>query len=389
MAYNFDNIIPREQTNCYKYDLRKSVFGTEDVIPLWVADMDFKIADEITQDLQSAISHGIYGYTYHYPELYQSLISWNKARNNYSITPQDILFFHGVVPSINLIIQEFIQEGDEIIIQPPVYHPFAQSIERNKRVVLNNHLVYKNGTYTIDFDDFERQITKKTKLFILCHPHNPVGRNWTLQELQTLDEICQRHNIIVISDEIHSDILLGNARHTPWATISNNAAQNSITLMAPSKTFNIAGLCMSAIITENKEYLQILKHKIELLQLHGISLLSLKAFEAAYSKGEQWLQQLLPYLENNLNTIREFTQANPKITLVEPQATYLAWLDCSALALTPEELNAFFIHKAKVGLSKGIQFGEGGENFMRLNYACPQETLQKALRNIEQALKKI
>jgi cystathionine beta-lyase len=386
MAYSFDTIIPREHTNCYKYDLRSKVFGDSSVIPLWVADMDFKIADEIIEDITNAAQHGIYGYTYFYEELYNSLMQWNARRNNWHFSASDVVFYHGIVPSLNLIIQEFTNVGDEIIVQTPVYFPFFESVEKHSRVVLNNQLVLRDGVYQIDFDALERSINPRTKLMILCHPHNPVGRCWTHQELMQLHDICKKHSILVVSDEIHADILLYNNKHIPWATLSDYARENSITLVAPSKTFNIAGLSISAIVCQNPEILTKIKSFIERNQLHGMSPLNMKAFESAYTKGEQWLFELLRYLEGNLQCIREVMQQTSKIHLIEPQATYLAWLDCRNMNMTDEELQTFFVRKAGVGLSRGIQFGRGGEGFMRLNYACPRSVLLQALHQIIKVL---
>jgi cysteine-S-conjugate beta-lyase len=389
MKYSFDTIIPRDNTNCYKYDLREKIFGNKDVIPLWVADMDFKIADDIIDDISTAVQHGIYGYTFYHDSLYQSLINWNSKRNNWIFTKKDIYFYHGVVPSINLIIQEFSNPGDKIIVQTPVYFPFFQSTENHNRIVLNNQLKIVNGKYTMDFEALEKSIDSSTKIMILCHPHNPVGRCWNRDELIQLHAICKKHNILVISDEIHSDLLLNNNKHIPWATLSSWAEQNSITLVAPSKTFNIAGLSISAIVTQNKNYQKKISDFITKNQLHGMSPLNKVAFESAYTKGELWLQELLEYLETNLNLIREFTINNPQLTLIEPEATYLAWIDCSKLTMKDSELHTFFIEKANVGLSQGIQFGKGGEGFMRLNYACPKSILIQALKNIEIALKSL
>lgn len=386
MAYSFDTIIPREQTNCYKYDFREKVFGSHSVIPLWVADMDFKIADEIIEDITQAAQHGIYGYTFFYENLYNSLIQWNASRNDWHFKAADIVFFHGIVPSINLIIQEFTNVGDSVIVQTPVYFPFFQSVEMHQRTVLNNQLLFENGVYTIDFDSLEQSITSSTKLMILCHPHNPVGRCWTRQELMKLHDICKKHNILVISDEIHADILLGGNKHIPWASLSDYAEQNSITLEAPSKTFNIAGLSISAIVCQNSKHLAKIKKFIERNQLHGMSPLNMKAFESAYTKGAPWLNELLKYLEMNLSLIRDFCNKQHSISLVEPQATYLAWLDCRNMNMTDDELHTFFVNKAGVGLSRGIQFGRGGEGFMRLNYACPRPILEQALEQIHKAL---
>lgn len=387
MKYNFDAIIPRENTNCYKYDLREKVFGNSSVIPLWVADMDFKVADEILADMNALISHGIFGYTYFNDSLYNSLINWNLKRNNWNIKKENIHFYHGVVPSINLIIQEFTQPNDSIIIQNPVYFPFFESIIQNNRKVIYNELLFTGSGYTMDFEKLEQQITPSTKMLLLCNPHNPVGRCWTKSELLQLHEICKKHNILVVSDEIHSDIILHNNKHIPWATLDGHASQNSITLAAPSKTFNIAGLSISAIICENEKINSQISKFIERNQLHGMSQINKAAFESAYTNGEPWLIELLQYLEQNLELIKDFITRNPILSLVEPEATYLAWINCKKLELSDKELYNFFVEKAGVGLSSGIQFGKGGEGFMRLNFACPKSLLEKALHQIEKALK--
>jgi cysteine-S-conjugate beta-lyase len=383
MTYNFDQIINRENTNCYKYDLRKKLFGTNNLIPLWVADMDFKIADEIISDVTRAAEHGIFGYTFHYDSVFESIIEWQKAKHNWHIPQEAIHFYHGVVPSINVIIQEFTQPGDGIIVQNPVYFPFFQSIELNNRRVIWNELVESNGQYKMDFASLEASIDKNTKMLILCHPHNPVGRVWTYDELMQLHDICKKHNILVISDEIHADILL-QGKHIPWASLSEYAAQESFTLTAPSKTFNIAGLNLSVIICLNKQYNSIIQSFIKRNQLHGINLLGFVAFESAYRNGHVWLDELLTYLKGNIALIQK-TFENTPITFMSPQATYLAWLNCTSLGVSDAALRSTFI-QAGVGLSDGTMFGKGGEGYMRLNFACPREILEEALHRITRAV---
>lgn len=383
MSYSFDTIIPRENTNCYKYDLRHKLFGTDAVIPMWVADMDFKIADEIIADVTKAVEHGVFGYTFHYDSVFQSLIDWQQKKHRWTISKDAIHFYHGVVPSINLIIQNFTKPGDGIIVQPPVYFPFFQSVELNNRTVITNQLLEKDGRYVMDFEQLESSITANTKMFILCHPHNPVGRAWTYEELLQLHDICKKHKIIVISDEIHADILFSGT-HIPWASLSDYAAQECFTLTAPSKTFNIAGLNLSVIITLNKKYHAKISHIIKQHQLHGINLLGFTAFESAYTKGEQWLTELLTYLSQNIEYIHEqFT--NTAIDFSPPEATYLAWLNCKKLGLSDKELRERLI-SAGVGLSDGVSFGVGGEGYMRLNFACPRSVLEQGIARIKSIL---
>ncbi|MDA3881757.1 MAG: PatB family C-S lyase [Bacteroidales bacterium] len=380
MQYDFDSIIPREHTNCLKYDWRKQIFGTDNVIPFWVADMDFKVANEILEDIHNAVNHGIFGYTYQYDSAYEAFISWQKKKHDWNISKQNILFFNGVVPSINVIIQEFTEPGDEIIVQPPIYHPFFLSIESNKRTVIWNELQENEGTYYMDFENLKSQIGPRTKMLLLCNPHNPVGRAWKKEELEELHAICKEHNILVVSDEIHSDILFSGT-HTPWAKISEDASQNSITLMAPSKTFNIAGLHLSVIITENTAYYKRVQNFINTIHLTMSNTLSLVGFESAYTKGDAWLQELLTYLHTNMAHIHDYLD-DTRIHTNTPEATYLAWLDCSELNLSEKELHAKFV-EAGVGLSNGSIFGKGGEQYMRLNFACPRKTLEQGLEKIQ------
>ncbi|NLK81933.1 MAG: putative C-S lyase [Bacteroidales bacterium] len=382
MSYSFDTIITRENTHCYKYDLRETVFGNANVLPMWVADMDFKIADEIIEDITTAVNHGIYGYTFHYDSVFDSFIRWQQKRHSWSIKKEDVLLFHGVVPSLNMIIQLFTNPGDEIIVQNPVYFPFFQSIEQHSRVVVWNELKKQEGTYTMNLESLKKSISNKTKMLFLCHPHNPVGRAWNKNELEELLAICKQHNILVISDEIHADIMFGK-KHIPWASLSEYAAQNSITLTAPSKTFNIAGLNISAIITQNTLLNTTIKNYIKQNHLHGINLLGLTAFESAYTKGETWLEELLQYLTHNIEYIQDSLQNTP-LTFTPPEATYLAWINFSALQYSDAEIRNRLI-EAGIGLNDGVSFGKGGEGYMRLNFACPLSTLKEGIQRIKKS----
>lgn len=389
MKYSFDTTISREGTNSYKYDWRKKIFGKEDVIPLWVADMDFRIADEIVEDIKKRADHGIFGYTFQYDNLYGSVINFMKKRHNWQIEKDWIIFFHGVMPSVSLTIQAFTEPGNKIIVQPPVYFPLFQTIQNNKREVLYNQLIIENGKYTIDFEDLERRIDNNTKMLLFCHPHNPVGRVWTKEELITLDNICQKNNILVVSDEIHCDIVYPGFKHIPFATISNHAALNSITCIAPSKTFNIAGLAISVMIIPNKKLCSRVNRIIRQGQLHGINVLGMTALESAYNKGEACLNQLMQYLQENLDFIDEYFEKNiPQIDFIKPEATYLAWLDCKKLGLDKQLLKKFMIQEANVGLSDGPTFGPGGEGYQRLNFASPRPVIKKALEQIKCAIEK-
>lgn len=388
MMFDFDEIIDRNNTNTYKQGLRNTVFGRSDVLPLWVADMDFKVAPQITEALQKRVSHGIFGYTLKPDSLYESMMSWYEQRQGWHITKESVLFYHGVVPSVNLAIWAFTNPGDSIIVQPPVYFPLFQSVENNGREVIYNQLVKQGKSYVVDFDHLETSVTSRTKLFFLCHPHNPVGKVWAKAELEKLSTFCQKHGIIMVSDEIHSDIMINGGVHVPWNTLGNYARNNSFVTVAPSKTFNIAGLSMSAIVVENP----ILRKKIESLiakwQLHQVSLLSLTAFEAAYAYGEDWLEAVLLYLQDNYNYIKNFCEKKmTDAVLFDSQATFLAWLDLSAYGNHDDVKNAI-ITTAKVGLSDGLSFGAGGQGFQRMNFATPKAVLVKALDSIYKALHK-
>lgn len=384
MKYNFDEIIEREQTNTYKHHLRKEVFGTNDVLPLWVADMDFKAAPEITRVIRERVEHGVFGYTLKTDGMYEFFQDWYKRRQNWLIERESTLFYHGVVPSVNLAIQAFSNPGDSIIVQPPVYFPLFQSVENNGREVIYNQLVKKENSYEIDFEALEKSITTRTKLFLFCHPHNPVGRVWELSELQRLSDICEKHGIIMVSDEIHSDIILNGAKHIPWANVSDYARNNSIITVAPSKTFNIAGLSMSAMVIHNKKLRVVIEQSIKKMQLHMISLLSLTAFEAAYQYGEPWLEELLVYLQGNYDRIKEFCETEVEnVRLFNSEATFLAWLDFSKTGLQHSEIKSKLIEDAKIGLSDGMSFGSGGELFHRLNFAAPRNIVNQALGEIK------
>lgn len=388
MKYNFDQIIHRENTNCYKYDLREKIFNNANVTPLWVADMDFRVADEILSDIKKRTDHGIFGYTYPYEGLYNSLINWMQQRHQWSIKEEQVLFFHGVVPSVAIAVQAFTEPGDKIIVQPPVYFPLFQTVENNQRKIVYNQLKFENGQYSMDFEDLERQIDEKVKMILLCHPHNPVGRTWKKEELARLADISHQHNILVVSDEIHSDIVFPGHKHIPFATLSEEAAMNSITTVAPSKTFNIAGLAMSAMIIPNKSLFSKIARLIRKSQLHGINLLGLVAFESAYNKGEGWLNQLLDYLNGNKDFIESYIKQNiPKIKVIQTEATYLSWFDCREIGLSHKDFTKFLVDKAGLGLSEGSMFGPGGEGFQRINFACPRKIIADSLEQLKKAVR--
>ena len=393
MKYNFDEIIDRTNYHSVKWDELKTKFGDipEDVLPMWIADMEFRSPQPVIEAIKKANEHGIYGYTSRPLSYYQAIIDWMEKRHNWKIKKDWIAYSPGVVPALSLIIRAFCQPGDKVIVQPPVYYPFFRVIENNGCHVVNNPLKLNNKKYFIDWEDLERKVDdSRVKLLILCSPHNPVGRVWQKEELIILGEICLKHNIIVVSDEIHADILFKGYRHIPFASISPAFAHNSITCTAPSKTFNLAGLQTSSIIIPNKKYYKIYENILDSLALNENNVFGLVALEAAYRNGEEWLEQLLSYLNENLEFLMKyFKERILKIKVIKPEGTYLVWLDCRQLGFNAKDLNNFMIKKARVALDDGYWFGTEGEGFMRINIACPRSFLEEGLKRIERAVNSI
>jgi cystathionine beta-lyase len=389
-TYNFDKIIKRENTACVKYDLRKEFFGNDSILPLWVADMDFETPDFIREAILKRAAHPIYGYTFRTGDFSQSIIGWMRKRHQWEIKKEWVSFSPGVVPALNMAVLAFTKPGDKVIVQPPVYFPFFTAVKNHGRELVYNQLIEKDGRYEMDFEDLEKNADEKTRMLLLCHPHNPVGRLWSKQELETLVDICTRKNILIVSDEIHSDLMLNGNVHIPLATISQKAADISLTCIAPSKTFNLAGLSTSALIIPNenlkKEYEIILDH----LHVGMGNLFGIISLETAYNHGEEWLDQLLPYLNQNLRLFNEFLITRiPKIKVIQPEATYLIWLDFRELGFKNKELKEFIIEKAGIGLNDGPSFGPGGDGFQRINIALPRQVLINALESLEKAVKNL
>lgn len=386
--YNFDEIVDRINTNCLKYDARGSFFGNPDVLPLWVADMDFRTPDFIVEAIKKRAEHEIFGYTFR-PESYtQAIVNWQKKRHNWDIRPEWISFSPGVVAGLTMAIEALSDKGDGVIVQPPVYFPFFDSVKGSGRQMIENPLKLENGRYYFDLDDLRNKITPTTRLLLLSNPHNPGGMAWIKEELSALAQICLEHKIIIISDEIHSDLIFEGYRHTPLASISEEIAQNCVTLMAPSKTFNTAGLTTSFLVIPNKRYFVAYERVMRLPHLHMGNIFGTVALEAAYTHGEEWLNQLLVYLHDNYKLLESFfTERMPEVKVIRPEATYLIWIDFSGYGLTDDDLNKKLID-AGVGLNRGTQFGKQGSGFMRINIGCPQSILQEALERIEKAFKK-
>ncbi|MDO5664276.1 MAG: PatB family C-S lyase [Bacteroidia bacterium] len=388
MKYNFDEIIDRSNSHSVKLSKLKTVFGRDDLIPLWVADMDFLSPPAITEALLERTKHGIFGYTIAYDKYYLSIINWLKNRHDYQVLENEITFVPGVVKGFAFAIDTFTEKNDKIIIQPPVYHPFRIVTELLNRQVINNPLVLEDGKYKINFEGLKKIIAENDcKMLIFCSPHNPVGRVWNKDELKQLAEICYNNNILVISDEIHSDLILSGSKHLPFATVSEKARENSITLMAPSKTFNIAGIVSSFAIIHNKElrnrYLDYLIPR----ELDQGTIPALVATEAAYNHGAEWLDEVLAYIQKNIDFVDNYLKKNiPQIKVIKSEATFLVWLDCRDLKLTQKELVNLFVNKAKLALNDGEVFGKEGEGFMRLNVGTPRSNIEKALNNLKKAI---
>lgn len=385
--YDFDKIVDRRGTSCLKYDFQVERRGRDDLLPLWVADMDFALPENILDDIKKRVSHGIFGYTDPKREYFDSVIGWFYSHFGWEGKPEWITVTPGVVVAISVAVRALTKEGEGVLIQQPVYYPFSEAILLNKRKLVNNQLVYENGKYSIDFEDFEKKIVdENVKLFILCSPHNPVGRVWTEEELRKMGEICLKHNVIIVSDEIHCDFTYEGHKHTVFPSLGEEFENNVVFCTAPSKTFNIAGLHVSNIFIPNPEIRKKFKSELEAFGFSQPNVLGLTACQSVYSKGEEWYRELKEYIAGNLDFAREYFAENmPKIRLVEPDGTYLIWLDCEKLGLSVEELESFVEDKAKLWVDFGKIFGKESGQFIRLNIACPRKTLRQALEQLRAA----
>jgi len=389
--WSFDEVIDRSETQSAKWD-----YYEKDLLPLWVADMDFRVPQPIINAIIDRAKHGIFGYSYFHSAYFDAVLDWFKRRYDWEIKKEWLAFTPGVIPAINMAIQSFSNPGDKIIVQNPVYYPFFGAIQNNGRRLLYNPLKRIGRRYQMDLDDLKQKIKDaRAKILILCSPHNPVGRVWTRDELINVGEICIENKILIISDEIHCDLILPGFTHTNFASISNNFAMNSITCTSLSKTFNLAGLQLSNIIIPNKKLRNSFINHIESVFIpeefgYLPNDLSLVAFTAAYQKCDEWLNSLLIYLKQNVDFLKSFIRNNiTQIEVIEPEGTYLVWLDFRKLRIDPDKMKRFLRQKAKVVLDDGSKFGRGGEGFQRINIACPRTTLQKALERIHNAIKEI
>lgn len=386
--YNFDEVINRKGTSCVKYDGLKDAYqGKENLIPLWVADMDFATPDFIIDALKKRCEHPIFGYTFDDDEYYASILAWLNYKYNWKAEREWITYIPGIVKGIGLAVQCFTQPGDKVIIQPPVYHPFRLVPTRMGREVVYNPLKLEDGVYKMDFEQLESLIDKDCKMLILSNPHNPGGIVWEKEALVKLAQICSAHGILVISDEIHAEMTYPQFRHHPFATVSPEAAACSVTFMAPSKTFNIAGIVSSYAIVPDAELREKFYSFLEAGELNAGTIFAFTATKAAYTYGAEWLQQMRSYVIENVNFVDEYLKKNiPQIKAYRPQASFLIWLDCRELGLSQPDLVHLFEDKAGLALNDGTMFGKEGEGFMRLNVGCPRSILGKALESLKKAI---
>jgi cystathionine beta-lyase len=391
MKYNFDIVVDRSENRAGKYDERQKKFGATDVIPLWVADMDFQTAQPIIDACVEKAMEGIWGYTYRPDSYFDAILGWQLRRHGWKIDKEKVSWSLGVVPALSAIVKVFTNKGDSVMIQTPVYSEFYDVTEAWERKVVENQLVERDGEWTIDFADFEEKAKDPdVKIFLLCSPHNPLGIVWTKEQLQKMFEICHANNVLMVSDEIHSDLVFHGKKHIPTAMISETAKDHVISCISGTKTFNLAGLQASTNVFPNLEMKAAFDKFWMNLDIHRNNAFSSVAMEAAFNEGEEWLEQLLPYLSENFEFIRDYCEKHiPKIKPNVPDATYLVWLDCRELGMNNERLRKFMIEDAKLGLNEGYTFGRSLSGFMRLNAACPRCVLEKAMKQLEDAVNRL
>lgn len=390
MPVDFDTVPNRRGTNCFKYDFAREMGMPEDVLPLWVADMDFPTAPAVLERLHALAEHGIFGYNGVKDAYFSAVHNWYAQRFSWETQRSWLVTTPGVVFAIAIAIRAFTQKGDAILIQQPVYYPFANKVTENDRQLVVNPLVLKNGRYEMDFADMERKIVDyHVKMLLLCSPHNPVGRVWTKEELLRVGEICQKHGVLVVSDEIHADFTYAGHTHRVFASVKSEFADFTITCTAPSKTFNLAGLQNSNIFIPNRQLRHAYKKELSACGCGGTNCMGMAACQAAYEAGADWLEQLKQYLAGNLAYIRQFLREKlPDIALIEPEGTYLVWLDLRKLGLTEQQQRQLIVQDAKLWLDTGTLFGQGGEGFERINIACPRATIEQAMQRLEHAVHK-
>ena len=389
--YNLDVVVDRKNTKSVKYEEMDLNFGSNDMLPFWVADMDIKSPDFIVESIISRAKHGIFGYSKRMPEFYDSIINWLSTRHQMEVKREEIEYGPGVVFLLNMMIRKFTEPGDKIIIQSPVYYPFRRVAEGNKRIVSDNTLKLENGKYVMDFEDLKKRAEDPLcTMMILCSPHNPVGRVWKMEELKTLSKICYENNVLLVSDEIHFDLVYKGHKHIPMLAAGEEYKKNIIICTAPSKTFNIAGLHSAFCIIPDPDKMKAYKEELGLLDLNRSNVFSQEVTQAAYENGAGYVDKLVDFLEDNMNFAYDYITRNIKgIIPNKMEATYLMWLDCRELGLNTEELDGLFFKKAKIALDSGYWFGETGKGFMRMNLACPRSMLEEGLERLASAVNKL
>jgi cystathionine beta-lyase len=390
LKYDFDKVVDRTGTESLKWVYPRKVLKVEDAIPMWVADMDFEAPPAVVEAIRRRAAHGVYGYPLIPPSFWQAAIGWLKRRHGWDVRKDWMAKSPGIVPALNYAVRAFTKPGDGVIIQTPVYFPFYHAVENNGRRLVRNPLRFDGRRYTMDLGDLERKLDDGGRMLILCGPHNPVGRVWTQEELEGLGRIAVERDLLVVSDEIHADLVYGGHRHHVFAALSPELAERTVTCISPSKTFNIPGLSMAVVIASNPKLLEAFKDETERAGFELGQVFGIVGFEAAYAHGEDWLDELLPYLEANVDLMEKFlAERIPGIRLIRPEGTYLALLDCRGLGLEPAALNDFFLKKARVYFSDGTMFGEEAAGFVRINFGCPRALLVEALERIELAVNKL
>lgn len=387
MKKQFDQVHDRIDTASVKWDYVDDIFNGKDLLPMWVADMDFKAPTKVIEALSQTASTGIYGYTGIPNTVTSAITGWLHKRHGWAITQDSIIFTTGVVPAISSIISILTNPGDKILLQSPVYYPFFDMVHKNNRQLINCPLMKQNGKMEMDFDRLEDCFKEGVKLYLLCNPHNPGGRVWTVQELTKLAELCVKYNVYIISDEIHSDLVYTPNKHIPIASLSNEISQLVVTCISPSKTFNLAGLQGAALIIENASLREKIQSYQETQGFFTLNTFAIVGMEAAYRYGEEWLQHLLEYLHDNISFAISFLQEHlPALELIRPESTYLLWISYNKLGLSSKEINRLLIEKGKLALEPGEKFGPGGEGYLRMNIACPRSTLEEGLNRLRNAL---
>lgn len=384
MKYDFDEIIPRRDTNSYKWDTASE----EGVLPMWVADMDFRTAPAVAEALRRRVEHGIFGYTKVPSAYYEAVINWFARRHGWKINREWIVYTSGVVPALSAIIRALTVPGDRVLVQTPVYNCFFSSIRNNGCEIVASPLVYMNETYRINFEDLERTAADpKVKLLLLCNPHNPAGRVWTCQELTRIGEICLRNNVVVVSDEIHCELVYPGHTYTPFASISDAFRMNSVTCISPSKAFNLAGLQIANIIAADEEMRMKIDKAININEVCDVNPFGVEALMATYNQGEEWLEELKHYLSVNYNYLKAyFNEYLPQFPVVMLEGTYLVWVDCSVLKRPSKEIVKTLLKEEKLWVNEGSLYGEAGEGFIRINIACPRQTLMDGLHRLKRGL---